>query len=437
MSHKTYAWTWRGLWTALAFVAACGGGDGEQGGEGAGELALTPENYCVGFFEAFCERQIACNVALVNQATSIDSCVVEAQRLCEPELSTWLGSLNAARTRFVEESLTQCRAELGEARCKTLAAGFVPESCGDVFVGDVGQGEDCFTDVECEAGLICASAGRCPGRCEVPNALPTGFDCSIGGCPDGEFCDGAVCAPTLAEGAPCPNDDAACEGELYCGKVADDPELLCRAPLPQGEACFFRSNCQSGLSCQLVGTEANERTCEPARADGASCFDREECAAGLVCERNAGRCVVPRQEQETCFDAFDCADGLYCWFEFNPEDGVGACREDSKVGIGEGQPCNPLVDRCRLGLFCEETDVIGVGECVGLPALGEACADFARNLNEECRNGACVFVDGAPLCIEKGDAGAPCGSGDECLSTSCVEGACAAFDEVFCTVPEP
>ncbi len=419
---------------ALVSLAACGD-TGEQQ-ETPAETSLAATNYCEAFFEPLCERQIGCNVALVNQATSVQTCIEEAGRLCDPELVTWLESLDAGHTVYNQDNMSACREAITGAQCKLLATGFVPEICQDVFEGNAQQGQECFTEVECQEGLICASAGRCPGLCEEPNGLPDdAFDCGVAGCLDGFFCDGSVCREVLSEGEGCPNDDDACEGDLFCGRDVDDPRLLCRAPKAQGEACFTRSGCQSGLSCQIVTTQTNERTCEPARTEEGECFDKEECAEGLVCERNAGRCVSPRVEGETCFEASDCGEGLYCWFEFTPEDlQTGVCREDRKVGVGQDEPCNPLVDRCRLGLFCRAGDNIGLGQCEVLPDVGEACADFTRNLNEECRTGSCVFVDGAPVCIEKGDAGAPCGSGEECLSTSCVDGACAAFEDVYCTV---
>ncbi len=421
-------------WAAVALLGACGD---EGAGPAPGELAVTPEGYCEVFFEPLCERQIGCNFALVNQATSVEQCIQEAGRLCSPELKTWLQSLRAGRTTFSVEAVEACGAAVAAARCQELASGLVPEACGEIFVGAVGLKQDCFTDVECEAGLICASAGRCPGLCEVPDRPPEVFNCTQVGCPEGEFCLAGSCAAKLAEGEGCPNDDAACDEGLFCGKDVGEPELRCRVKKEQGERCFARSFCREGLSCQIIETDPAERTCEPERASGGDCFDGEECAPGLVCDQNGGTCVVPRAEEERCFDVFDCGPGLYCWEEFIEEPGVGICRENQKVGVGEGQPCNPLVDRCRLGLFCRMGEIVGVGECAVLPDIGEACADFSRNLNEECRTGDCVFVEGGQRCIEKGDAGAVCGSGQECLSTSCREGICAAFEEVFCSLGDP
>jgi hypothetical protein len=123
---------------------------------------------------------------------------------------------------------------------------------------------------------------------------------------------------------------------------------------------------------------------------------------------------------------------LYCWQEFDPAPGRGLCRERDKVGIGQGQPCNPATDRCRLGLYCRIGEQVEVGECTLLPGLGEPCADFARNLNEECREGDCVNEGGELRCRLLGEEGAACEANTWCLSLSCQEGACAPFEEVFC-----
>ena len=229
----------------LVVMATCGGDLPPQAPLGT---ALTPQNYCEAFFEPFCERQIGCNFGLINQATSIESCITEASRLCQPELDTFLDSLEVERTLFSVEKLEACREETSTASCVQLAAGFVPDSCFEIFEGTAVQGEDCFTDVECRDGTICASAGRCPGLCEIPDGPPENvFNCALGGCPGGEFCLDGVCSSTLSIGDECPNDDEACEGILFCGRDVQDPVLRCRQTKPQGGSCFGRNHCQPGL----------------------------------------------------------------------------------------------------------------------------------------------------------------------------------------------
>jgi len=114
--------------------------------------SLEPGNYCEAFFEPFCERQIGCNFALINQATSIEACLSEASRLCSPQLETYLDSLEVGNTTFDVDALSACRQEVKAANCRQLAAGLMPEACLKIFVGAAELGGECFTDVECVSG---------------------------------------------------------------------------------------------------------------------------------------------------------------------------------------------------------------------------------------------------------------------------------------------
>ena len=399
--------------------------------------ALGAADYCAVFHAALCEQQVSCNVELVNQATSIEGCVTDAAVLCEPRLKTWIDSVNDGRATFGLASLTACDADLRALGCKDLAAGIRPRSCRQIFVGDTPRRDDCFTDVECEGNDICANAGRCPGQCAEPLTDPDAYDCGVAGCPVDQWCTGSGCQPQLNQNDPCAGDDAQCLTGLFCGKSEGDPTLRCRVLRGVGERCELRTNCADGLSCHFEDVEARERYCRPALAARDDCIDTHECGGDLICNQADRKCDAPRQDQQSCYGPSDCADGLYCWEEFDPDPLLGVCREEFKVGVAAGEPCNPALDRCRLGLFCEITDVgvPQVGQCSVLPTLEQPCADFSRNLNEQCREGSCVELeDGQFICRHKGDAGAQCVVKDECLSTVCLSGQCAAFDEVYCTV---
>lgn len=423
---------WPLLLLAPLALLACS--EEERGGGEDDRVELTLDNYCYAYHEALCQRQVGCNVALNNQATSVEACIQEASRLCAPRLETWKRSVETGAASFSAELLRQCRGDLEQTDCKALAAGRRPESCRAALDGDAQEGEGCFTDVECAGTLICAAFGRCPGQCQALPDDPEQITCQERGCSPGEFCDGAVCQAQRAQGEACPNRDDACQGDLYCGKTAQDANLLCRAPLPEGEPCFGRGQCQSGLSCHITGQTSSERSCLPAKAQGDTCADSDECSPGLICDSRLGTCGPPKAEQEVCASTLDCQSGLYCWQAFEPEEGLGRCREQNKVGVGQDQPCHPSTDRCRLGLYCRiDGDDVELGSCQVLPDLGEPCADFSRNLNEECRSGACVPGGTEPLCVELLEAGQPCERGAQCLSTSCQEGACAPFEAVFCS----
>lgn len=398
---------------------------------------LGAADYCSVFHEALCEQQISCNVELVNQATSIEQCTTDAAVLCEPRLTTWIASVEAGNATFDLEQLTACAEDIRASSCKELAAGLRPRSCRQIFLGDTPRREDCFTDVECQGNDICANAGRCPGQCAEPLEDPDAFDCGLAGCPQDQWCTGGSCEPQLDQNEPCAGDDAQCLDGLFCGKATDDGTLRCRVLRGVGEPCELRTNCADGLSCHYENVELRERYCRTERAEREDCIDTNECARGLICNQADNKCATPRKDQESCYNPGDCDEGLYCWQEFDPDPLLGVCREEFKVGIGAGEPCNPSIDKCRLGLYCRITDLAipQVGECAVLPTLEESCADFSHNLNEECREGQCLDLGGGEfICRHKGDAGTPCVVKDECLSTVCLDGTCAAFDEVYCTV---
>ncbi len=401
----------------------------EDAGEPSSEVSLGLDNYCFAYHEALCERQVGCNTALSNQATTITDCMERATALCSPKLITWTRSVEEGLADFDTAKLGQCRADLLETSCKTLASGRRPLSCREVFTGPVAPGGECFTDVECEGSSLCAAFGRCPGVCQALENDPEDVNCTLTGCADDMFCDGSICQARLSEGASCPGLAQACDTGLFCGKDVDDPALLCRARKAEGEVCFSRVGCLDGLSCQGQGT----RTCLPEKGQGSACQDLQECGQGLICDQSLGTCGPPKAEEASCVSTFDCEEGLYCWQEFDPAPDRGICREEGKVGIGLDQPCNPATDRCRLGLYCRIGDQVEVGQCAVLPDLGESCADFSRNLNEECRTGECRQVDGEAECIMLGDTGDACTASAQCLSLSCQEGQCAPFEAVFCS----
>ncbi|MEO1273079.1 MAG: hypothetical protein AAFX99_33745, partial [Myxococcota bacterium] len=298
------------------------------------------------------------------------------------------------------------------------------------------DGEPCYTSIECATqGGNCSTFGRCPSICEAPTESPEErLDCTLVACSEGQYCNGNLCEDTLALGEACREFDA-CNPGLFCGRDVGGPELLCRSKKGEGEICFSRASCLDGLTCQPTGTEEGNQ-CAPALTQGAPCTDTEQCAVGLVCDQVLGLCGSPREEQQECFGPFDCAEGLYCWDD--PLFETGSCREQAKVGLAEEEPCNPVLDRCRLGLFCRR-DVPGsdVGTCTLLPGLGEPCADFPSNLNEECRVGVCVFDAGTATCIELRADGQPCTNREQCISGACADGVCQDVEEVRCVLESP
>lgn len=410
------------FFTALG--AGCGGASGGGGGGAGG--AGSASSWCEVTLEAWCARQVGCGVALENEATTVASCVAEGRASCEPELQAWVNSVEAGRAGFDAEALSACVSGIEGASCRELSAGYVPAACGGVFVGSGVAGGACYTSVECGEGLGCATAGRCPGVCAASAAPEPAAGCEVVGCGAGSYCNGTRCQPLRGEGEACEREGQ-CGAGQFCGKDVGAPELLCRGQHGEGEVCFARAACAGERGCLLAG---EVRRCGAAKGAGELCADSEECGAGLGCELSTGRCAAPLAEGEGCVTSGSCAAGLYCWLD---RPGGAVCREEGKVGVEAGALCNPALDRCVLGHYCRIGDGSPeVGSCAALPELGEPCEAFERNLNGECRVGACLRLEGEALCRSLREPGEACATRAECRSGACVEEVCAPYGALIC-----
>lgn len=417
--------TLRAPMLAMAFMLSTSGCGDEQKVPVAPEVFVSGD-FCVVTLEALCTRQIACDVPLVDEAPRVDTCVDGAMAACATELEGWSASVEASLSTFDPAALASCQRQLAEASCHELAAGARPASCGRVFRGTARVGEPCYTDVECLSGATCANAGVCPGTCGAiePEQMPP-FDCRLSPCPNGQYCEGAHCAPQLGQLAACRQADA-CAEPYFCGKDVGAPDLRCRLKHGAGQRCFARSECLDGLGC--LGGAATDQVCGSPRAPGGPCLDSDECEAGLICLSD-GRCQPARTAGEGCV-ASECAADLYCWDRGEAAPPV--CRPNSVVGIEIGAPCHPDFDRCGLGLYCRSDAGQDFGTCTLLPGPGASCADFAHGLFERCRRGACAPVGDDLVCVEVRPIGEACRTPEECATGSCVEGACAATEALGC-----
>ena len=159
----------------------------------------------------------------------------------------------------------------------------------------------------------------------------------------------------------------------------------------------------------------------PPVGEGESC-DSRECAEGLDCDYSLDAPVCVRVqvngEGGTCSDGSLCALGLVC------SNASGLCEAPAQAGA----PCaesdrTPSFSTCALGLYCLN------GACVPEPAEGEPCGEGSPNLAASVEGeGYCPFklecLGG--VCRAQTFATLPCAGDSECLSGSCVDGACAA-----------
>ena len=185
-----------------------------------------------------------------------------------------------------------------------------------------------------------------------------------------------------AAGASCTARTRCCNGACPTGKAVPRAQRN-RCPCEVG-ASWCTSSCQSMN--------------QPAHCGGCN----QACPAGWTCP--TGECCLANGDQ--CSADTDCC--------------IGSCDADSGVCcISAGEACT--VD----GDCCSGNCAAGTGVCC--ISTGSACTADA-----ECCSGICDAFTGT--CIATLLAiGAPCSSGEDCLSTMCGSGVCCAGSTVTAT----
>ncbi len=213
-------------------------------------------------------------------------------------------------------------------------------------------------------------------------------------CSDDRRCSGGVCARDLGIGDDCTTDEE-CEDGTFCDTALYDSQVVSRTATGQctpyfnaREPCFalgasygYSSGCNPSTApqCVFVGTSI-------------AVADRDwECRATVLQEGDACipySVVNPRLAAE----ASDCAEGLTCQYATDT-----ATMWTCTVGADAGEACDDNVSdgdalTCAPGLFCD-TEALPSPVCVEQLDPGADCED-PHNANTAqpglCKNGACV-----------------------------------------------
>lgn len=240
-------------------------------------------------------------------------------------------------TGATEAGLAACAEAVRSSPCNVSSA-LLP-ACQ--LAGDLADGAQCASPVQCRSRLCVGTTGLCGGVCKARVAI--GDKCT----PLAQCVDGAGC----------------------------DESFTCVANGPAGGRCTVeqRPGCQPGLFC-----EATTKTCKPLPKEGEACST--VCSGWLRCDPTARVCYAPKTvgEGESCGEASRviCASGLGC----DPSSGVcgplilaGAneacggrtvCREGQCGGggdlgpsrcpvvIADGAPCSYSLGQCRDAALC-------------------------------------------------------------------------------------
>jgi len=300
----------------------------------------------------------------------------------------------------------------------------------------------CASATECDDGLFCNGAERCPsGAClaGTPPDCDDGVACTVDSCNEAtESCDHLA-------------NDAVCDNDLFCdGLEICDPALDCQAGAPP--------NCDDSVGCtddscneatDSCVNAANEAHCD----DGLFCNGTETCDPVLDCQPGSHPCpnlfCDEVEDRCICTEPAECDDGLFCngveqcigeacqpGTPVDCDDGVG-CTDDS---CDEGtDSCDHAADaaRCDNGLFCDGAETCDpVLDCQagtppdcddGVGCTDDSCSPATDSCVNVANDAACdngLFCDGAETCdpgLDCRTGPPPCDDGVGCTDDFCNE----------------
>jgi len=327
----------------------------------------------------------------------------------EGRASACLSNVNCSGVTPVCGLSLACRACESDLECGAPLSGDVCSISGTMQGACVPGGPisdastaGCYTDADCDVGLVCDLGVNGTSACVVGcHALAGGGDT----CPIGEHCNIAsttigVCLSNTASDAG--SSTGACSSDSTCV-----PGLVC-APGPDGGAssCVVgcrgagsNDTCPSGSECNvvdggvgvclgLVESEAGTSGPEPCTGDA-------QCGPGLVCDlglSGGAECVVG------CHAGADggadtCAIATHCSVNGGA---LGICLEDAASGTGTANGSCNLDSDCVEGLVCDHA-LDGGAQCVfGCHSNGDG--------SDSCPSGAhCSNVgEGIGVCLQNG-----------------------------------
>jgi hypothetical protein len=219
-----------------------------------------------------------------------------------------------------------------------------------VFVGQIADGDTCYSQYDCAATSYCDLIGACAGACKpkktagqsasiyyqcqsglgviagvctAPSAI--GASCASSYfCVTGAACDGTLCQPTKKSGESCADPDIA-GSTGSCGGLLACQHGVCGVLAPLGQSCFHPSgfkiqhaDCERDLWCDDQDGNATG-TCKQPLPQSSPCADDYDCVAGLTCigasggsQPVAGQCVPLLGLNASCTFWSQCQPTLYC-----------------------------------------------------------------------------------------------------------------------------
>ncbi|HET7502513.1 MAG TPA: Dickkopf N-terminal cysteine-rich domain-containing protein [Kofleriaceae bacterium] len=348
-----------------------------------GAVPVTPGDWERCYQHRRCEFTVGCIPE--NPYRSVQECLdagdaVELGRLAA-ELRERERAVAQGRAAIDVAAFARCLIETSGARCNTAQ---LEPSCATRFLGTVGDGDACFTDIECASpGATCVAS------------------CS-------DACCLGTCQPRFREGETC-TDRHSCEPGLQCHRTCLPGDI--------GSPCTGDRDCDPGAWCDVKAG-----TCKAAFAAGSACTNLLQCSGNTSCvglsasNQTPGHCLRISEIGDSC-DAF-CYGNLFC----------------------DGQTCQPLPDldeTCSSLVPCGGVDTTcSNGTCVLRSGVGAACAEQTCMPGLFCTS---ELGDPRPTCSARRAEGQPCAAPGHCESFLCAgnsvqPGICLAWSD---TCPAP
>jgi hypothetical protein len=272
--------------------------------------------------------------------------------------------------------------------------------------------------------------------CVTPGTLPLGNACAFNSQCQSLSCGGeescGFCVPSAREGEPCSSTTGICLGNLACegGKCTKLPGTTPGGDLKDvGGTCASHTDCKPELHCY------NGSTCAAYPTLGESCSVARTCHNDSYCELDGLTCKAhPALGQPCGVDGFT-GQAAYCAGEARcsrTSKGVGTCVELPVVGqacLIDPETQLPEYLSCSLTARCDVTQ--GPPRCAALASKGQACdatRDCATGLNCLCPDGTSTCS--SHMCGELRFRDQACGATGEICHPgfSCTAGKCQPRD---------
>jgi len=316
-----------------------------------------------------------------------------------------------------------CKPGVDTCQCKTTA------DCAQFDDGDVCNGVD-YCDVQtgtCKTNpktvITCAKGTECaPIRCDKPTGQCVADNkakfatCNADNnpCTVDDTCDGKggciagtdVCV--CSQNADCAKheDGNACNGTLYCDKLANPP--TCKVNPKTVVTCK-----KPASSCEIAACDPTNGACSTAKkSDFSACDDGNKCTIGDVCEKGkctAGPDLCACKADADCLDDGDLCNGtLYCDKTAKPA----SCKLKPNTVVS----CDPKLNSGCIEATCDAKS----GKCSAASNDGKCddkdpCTVDVCGGNGQCSNNpgidgiACTSAKKAGFCVTGKCTAAPKG----------------------------